>query len=94
MHLKVPGKVAHLSHIQHELNQGCVERVWLSLAFHCKLADWKALALQAVSRTTHLSEIVRWEPTHLGFCDTSGLGTGDMWIDPARTGHNLVWKHP
>ena len=51
-------------------------------------------ALQEASRPTHLAEIVRREPTHLGFCDAYGLGVGGVWIDPARTGHNMVWRHP
>ena len=55
MHLAVPGAVVHLFHIQCALNQGGVEWVWLSPAFHRKLSDWKALALQAVSRPTHLA---------------------------------------
>ena len=90
MHLAVPGAVAHLFHIQCALNQGDVDRVWISLAFHRELADWKALALQAASRQRYLAEIVCWEPTHLGFCDAPGLGVGSVWLDPFRTGHNLV----
>ena len=90
MHLAVPGAVAHLSHIQRALNQGGVDRAWLSPAFCCKLADWKALNLQAVSRPTHLAKIVRREPTHLGFCDASGLGVGGVWLDPDGTGQILV----
>ena len=91
MHLVVPGAVPHLFCIHRALNQGRVDRVWLSLAFHRKLADWKALALQVDSRPTHLEKQIRREPTHLGFCDASGLGAGGMWLYPARTGHNLVW---
>ena len=94
MHLAVPGSVAHLFHIQRVMNQGGVDRVWLSMAFHNELTDWKAFALQAVSRVTHLAEIVYREPTHLGFCDALGLGTGGVWLDLSRTGHNLVWQHP
>ena len=94
MHLAVPGEVAHLFHVQRALNQGGVDRVWLSLAFHRKLADWKALALQVDSRPTHLEKQIRREPTHLGFCDASGLVVGGVWLDPARTGCNLVWRHP
>ena len=94
MHLAVPEAVAHLFHIQRALNQGGVDRVWLSPAFHCKLVDQKALALQAASRPTHLAEIICREPTHLGFCDASVIGAGVVWLDPARTGHNLVWRHP
>ena len=94
MHLAVPGAVAHLFHIQRALNQGGLDRAWLSPAFHRELSDWKALALQAASWPTHLAEIVRWEPTHLGFFDASGLGAGGVWLDPARTGQNLVWQLP
>ena len=94
MHLTVPGAVTHLFHIQRTLNQGGVHRAWLSPTFYRKVADWKALSLQAASRPTHLAEIVHREPTHLGFCDTSGLQAGGVWLDPARTGHNLVWRYP
>ena len=94
MHLAVPGLVARLFHIQGALNQGGVYRAWIFLAFYLDLAYWKALALQVASRSTHLDEIVRREPTHLGFCDVSGLGAGVVWINPAGTGHNLVWRHP
>ena len=92
MHLTVPGAVAHLFHVQRALNQGGVDRAWLSTDFHRKLADWKVLALQAAYQPTHLTEIVRREPTHLGFCDASGLGAGGVWLDPARTGQHLVWR--
>ena len=90
MPLAVPGAVAHLFHIHSVLNQELVDQVWLSLVFHCKLADWKALTLQAESRPTHLAKTVRRKPTHLGFCEAPGLGAGGVWIDPAGTGPNLV----
>ena len=91
MHLAVPGAVAHLFHIQRALNQGGMDWEWLSPSFHRELADWKALALQAASMPTHLAEIVRREPTHLCFYDTSILGVGGVWLDQDRTGHNLLW---
>ena len=90
MHLAVPGAVAHLFHINRALNQGGMYQVWLSPDFHLELAYWKALALQAASRPTHLTEIVHREPTHLGFCDAPGLEAGGVWINLARTGHYLV----
>ena len=90
----MPGDVAHLFHIERELNQEGVDWAWLSPAFYNEIADWKALSLQAASRPMQLAEIVRWEPTHLGFCDASGLGAGGVWIDPARTDHNLFWRNP
>ena len=93
MHLAVPGAVAHLFHIQRALNQGSMDCAWLSPAFHCELSDWKALALQAASRPTHLAEIVYREPTHLGFCDALGLGAGGVWLGLSRTGHNIVWQN-
>ena len=90
MRLAVLRAVAHLFHIQRAFNKKGVDRKWLYLAFHRKIADWKALTFQAASRPTHLSEIVCWEPTHLGFCDTSGLGSGSIWLDPTGTGNNLA----
>ena len=67
--------------------------MWLSMDFHHKLVGFKALTLQAASRPTHLEEIFHREPTHLGFCDASGIGAGGVWINPSVTGHNLVWQH-
>ena len=93
IHLAVPGVVAHLSHIQRAPNQGGVYWVWLSTALHCKLADWKVFALQLTYRPMHLAVIVCREPTHLGICDASGLGAGGVGLDPAGTGHNLVWQN-
>ena len=78
MHLAVPGAVAHLFHVQRALNQGGVDQAWLSPHFHQELADLKVLALQAASQLTHLAEIVRREPTHLGICDAPGLGAGGV----------------
>ena len=49
MHFAVPGVVTHLFHIQCALNQGGVDQAWISPVFHSELANWKALALQAIS---------------------------------------------
>ena len=79
MHLAVPGVVAHLFHIQRALNQRGVDRVWLSPAFHCKLANWKELArppggVQAnvpgrnCQSGTHLSRVLRHVRTKSGRC--------------------------
>ena len=94
MHLAVPGAAAYLFHIKCVLNKGGVDRVCLSTSFHCELVDWKVFALQAASRSEHLAEIVRRGPTHLVFCDASGIGAGGVWLDPAEIGRNLVWRHP
>ena len=90
MHLAVLGAVSHLYHIQCAL----ADRAWLSPAFHRKIADWNMLAEQTSDRPTHLSEIVRCEPTHLGFCDNSELGARGVWLDPSRSGKDLVWCQP
>ena len=90
MHLAVPGEVGGFFHIQRALNQGGVDRAWISLDFHLKLFDWKALFLQAAFRTTYLAEIFRWELTYLGFCDMSGLGVGGAWLHPDWMVNNLV----
>ena len=81
--------VAHLFHIQRALNQGRVDREWLSTAFRRELGGWKDFALKAASRPTHLVEIVHREPTHLGFCYMYGVGLEGLWIDPDGTGHTL-----
>ena len=94
MHLAVPGVVAYILHIQRALNQGGVDRACLSPAFHRELADWKVLALQAASRTTHLAKNFRQGHTHLGFCDASGLEAEGVWLNLGGTGNNLVRLHP
>ena len=94
MHLAVTWAVAHLFHIQRDLIQGGVDRAWLPPAFHRNIADLWALALQAAARPTHLAEIFRRKPTHMEFCNASGLGAGGVCLDPSQMGHNLVWRHP
>ena len=94
IHLVVLGVVAHLYHIQRVLSQAGMDRAWLYPDFHREIADWNMLADQTSNRPTHLDEIVRHEPTHLGFCNASGLGAGGVWIDPSHLGKYLVWHHP
>ena len=94
MYLVVPGEVDHLFHIQRALTEGGVEWTYLSPVFHRDIADWWALALQAAARTMQMDKTVRCKPTHLGFCDASGHGAGEFWLDPSQTSHNLVWRHP
>ena len=47
-----------------------------------------------VARSTHLEEIVCQEPTHLGFCNASGIGAGGVWLNPYGSGTILVYRHP
>ena len=96
MHIAVPGAVSHLLHTQRALNQDVVDRAWLLPDFHRVIVDWRALALQAASRPTHLAKIVHCEPTRLGLSGASVLGKGGRgsWIDPDQMGHNLAWRHP
>ena len=94
MHLAVPGVVAYLYHIQHALAQAGADRAWLSLDFHREIADWRMLAEHTANRPTHLADIIRHKPTHLGFCGASGLGDGGVWLDPSCSGEDLVWRHP
>ena len=78
MHLAVPGAVTHLYYIQCALFQAGTDRAWLSPEFHHEITEWKRLADETADRPTHIAEIVRREPTHLGFCNTSGLGSGGL----------------
>ena len=94
IHLAVPRGVAHLYHIQHALTQGVTDRAWLLADFHREISDWSALVAQTVARLTHLAEIVRQEPTHLGFCNASGIGSGVVWLNPSGSGTSIVWRHP
>ena len=93
MHLAVTVAAAHLYHIQRALSEAGMNMDWLSPYFHCKITDWKIMADQTAERPTHLAEIVRRKPTHLGFCDASGLRAGGVWLDPSCLGKHLVWRH-
>ena len=94
MHLVVLGMVTHLYHIQRALAQAGADRVYLSPYFHRNIVDWRMLSEQTADRPTHLADIVRCGPTHMGFCDTSRLGAGEMWLYPSLSGKDLVWHHP
>ena len=78
MHLAVPGVVAHLYHLHCVLAQAGADRAWMSPEFHRKIAYWRTMADQTSARPTHLVKIVRYDPTHLGFCDALGLGAGGV----------------
>ena len=49
---------------------------------------------QMVARPTHLTEIVRQEPTHMVFCDVPIIRTGGVCLNPSGLGTGLVWRHP
>ena len=67
---------------------------WLSPILYIEIGDWKALVAQMAAWPTHLVEIVRRDPAHLGFCDASGIGAGGVWLDPYKSGSSIVWRHP
>ena len=50
--------------------------------------------MQTESWTTHMAEILCPEPTHLGFCDASGIDTEGVWLDTSISGSGIVWRHP
>ena len=94
MHLAVPGVAAYLYHIQHALSQAGTDRAWLSPAFHREIADSKILTEQKSNPHTHFVKIVCREPTHLEFCDASGLGAREVLLDPSRSWKDLLRRHP
>ena len=48
---------------------------------------------QTAAQPNHLGEIVCRKPTHLGFCNASGLGSRGVWLDPSCSEKYLVWRH-
>ena len=44
--------------------------------------------------TTHLEKIVQQYPNHLGFCETSGIFVGGIWIELYGTETSIIWSHP
>ena len=93
MHLAVTEVVAHIYHIQPVLAQAGADRAWLSPEFHLEIADWRMFAEQTAARPTDLTKSIPHKPTHLGFCDASGLRAGGVWLDPSCLGKYLVWHH-
>ena len=94
MHLVVPGAVAHLYHVQRTVAQEGAGRSWLSPDFYREIANWRMLTEQTANQLTHLADIICPKPTHMGFCDASGLGAGGMWLYPSHSGKVLAWRHP
>ena len=90
MHLAVPGAVAHLYHIQRPLEQVGGGNAWLLSYFHWEINNWSALVVQMIARPRHLAEIVCQKPTHLGFCNASGIGARGVWLNPSRLGTSLM----
>ena len=94
MHLAVPGAVVHIYHIHLALYQAVIDRTWLSSDFHHKLVNWKILTYQTTDRRILLVEIFRCGPTHMGFCDASGLWARGVWLYTSRLVKDMVWGHP
>ena len=66
MHPAFPGAVSHLYPIQRALSQAGIDRACLSQAYQHDIVDWNMLADQTADQPTHLAEIVRRKPTHMG----------------------------
>ena len=49
---------------------------------------------QTVARSRHIVEIIRQEPTDLGFCEASGIRVGGVWLNPSGLGISIAWRHP
>ena len=94
MHFAVPGAVAHVYHIQRVLTQLGEDMAYLSTPFHQEIVYWQALVKQTVAQTTHLAVIFCQEPNHMGFCYTSGIVVGDIWLEPTKYGASILWIHP
>ena len=94
IYLAVLGAISHIYHLQRALAQAGADRAWMYPEFHRGIADWSTLVDYTSAGPTHLDEIVRRKPTHMGFCNTSGLGVVGVWLDPSLLGKYLVWHHP
>ena len=89
--LAVPRAVAH---IYSALTKGGKYRAWLLADLHREISDWSALVAQTVARSTHLAQIARREPTHLGLYEASGIGARGVWLNLSGSGTSHVWQHP
>ena len=67
---------------------------YLLTPFHQEIVYWQALVKQTVAQTTHLAGIFCQEPNHMGFCYTSGIVVGDIWLEPTKYGASILWIHP
>ena len=85
--------MAHIYHIKCILAKGGEDQAWISLAFHWYIADCRAIDAQTEALLTHLDKIVHRDPTHLGFCNASGLGARGVCNDPSRADCIIVLRH-
>ena len=90
MNFAVPVAVGYLYHLKHVLVQGDKDRAWMLLDLKQELGDWHAIVLQTAAWPNHLDEILKREPTQLGFCDASSIGAGGRWFYPDRMGMIIV----
>ena len=67
MHLVAPASVSQLYHLQSVLAQDGMDWAWQTPEFNREIANWRPLVDQTSAWSTPLKEIVRSEPTHLGF---------------------------
>ena len=86
--------MARLYQLQPMLTQGEDHRASILPEFHQCKGDWHVLVNQETALTIQLTDIIRGEPTHLGLCDTSIIGTVGIWIDPYGTRTSIMWCHP
>ena len=50
--------------------------------------------MQTAAQPANLANIIRQNPTPLGFCNTSVIGVGGVWLHPSRSGSSIVWHQP
>ena len=93
MHLTVPGAIGHIFFIQKALTKvGMASKAYLSKAFHWEIAHWQRLSINSLACPRFLAEVVCCLPTALGFCNSSVVGAGGVWIYSDGSGKNFVWR--
>lgn len=82
MIIAIPGGVGCLSWLQERL-KSAPERIYLNNQFKDAIDDFRWLADDITSRPTRIGEVVPEVPVYVGCSDSSGLGTGGVWLPDA-----------
>ena len=97
MHVAIPGAVGHFYHLQMSLTaakHSSHATFYLSKYFHRYVQFWKSLCADMVSRPTFFAEIFQRLATDMGYAIASGLGCGEVWIDPNEDSVHYACRLP
>lgn len=58
------------------------------------LMDWRALIDEVMAEPTHTEELVKAQPSYVGYCDACKHGAGGVWVSGCKDLPPFVWRVP